>query len=257
MITRVWIDESEEECVCCCACECTCEAIFRVSETEDKVKIVGDDFAKYETEIIDAADCCPAGVIRYEKDGKPGPKQETPAESHELCQMCKEEMERRREEEKPQSETETEAKQTKTKPVWCYEEFTLQRRRGEILTFKDAVSLLYLTIDHEQILMRVTKVHFPFHISTTELDDVLDVRAVYSRPKKALNLYTPGDIVIDRQCIRYKMLFRDLSGKVVKSRTLKVLLGKITVGKFWTFLCDQLWTADGFIKDDGYSIDRG
>jgi len=257
MITRVWIDESEEECVCCCACECTCEAIFCVSETEDKVKIVGDDFAKYETEIIDAADCCPAGVIRYEKDGKPGPKQETPAESHELCQTCKEEMERRREEEKPQSETETEAKQTKTKPVWCYEEFTLNRRRGEVLTFKDAVSLLYLTIDHEQILMRVTKVHFPFHISTTELVDVLDVRAVYSKPKKALNLYTPGDIIIDRQCIRYKMLFRDLSGKVVKSRMLKVLLSKLTVGKFWKFLCDQSWTAYGFIKDDGYSIDRG
>jgi ferredoxin len=232
MITRVWIDESEEECVCCGACECTCEAIFRLSDSEDKAKIVGDDFANYETEIIDAADCCPAGVIRYEKDGKPGPKQETPAESHELCQTCKDEMERRREEENPHSETKTEAKQTKTKPVWCYEEFTLQRRRGEILTFKDALSLLYLTIDHEQILMRVTKVHFPFHISTTELVDVLDVRAVYSKPKKALNLYTPGDIMIDRQYIRYKMYFTDLSGKLVKSGMRKILLKDLTVGKF-------------------------
>ena len=245
MITRVWIDESEEECVSCGACEAGCEAIFRVPE---KVKIVGDDFARYETEIIDAADYCPAGVIRYEKDGNPGLKQEIPAESHELCQTSKEEMERRREEEKPQSETETEAKQTKTKPVWCYEEFTLQRRRGEILTFRDAVSLLYLTINHDQILMRVNKVHFPFPSPTTELVDVLDVRAVYSRPKKALNLYTPGDIAIDRQCIRYKMFFRDLSGKMVKSRMLKVLLNKLTVDKFWTFLCTQSWTAAGFIN---------
>jgi hypothetical protein len=91
--------------------------------------------------------------------------------------------------------------------------------------------------------MRVNKVHFPFPSPTTELVDVLDVRAVYSRPKKALNLYTPGDIVIDRQCIRYKMLFRDLSGKAVKSRMLKVPLGKLTVGKFWKFLCDQSWTV--------------
>ena len=240
MITRVWIDESEEECLSCGACECACNAIFSVPE---KVKIVGDDFANYEAEIIDAADCCPAGVIRYETDGKPAPKQEIPAESHELCQTSKDEMERRREEEKPHSETETEAKQTRIKPVWCYEEFTLLRRRGEILTFRDAVSLLYQTINHDQILMRVNKVHFPFPSPTTELVDVLDVRAVYSRPKKALNLYTPGDIVIDRQCIRYKMFFRDLSGKVVKSRQLKVLLNKLTVGKFWKFLCDQSWTA--------------
>lgn len=39
------------------------------------------------------------------------------------------------------------------------------------------------------------------------------------------------------------MYFKDLSGKVVKSRQLKVLLNKLTVGKFWTFLRDQSWTA--------------
>jgi hypothetical protein len=39
------------------------------------------------------------------------------------------------------------------------------------------------------------------------------------------------------------MLFRDLSGKAVKSRMLKVPLGKLTVGKFWKFLCDQTWTS--------------
>lgn len=135
-----------------------------------------------------------------------------------------------------------------TKPTWCYEIDTLHRRREEYLTFRDAVSVLYQTINHDQILMRVTKVDFPYK-GHTEFADVLDVRAVYSRPKKALNLYTKGDIIIDRQCIRYKMYFKNLSGKLIKSRMLKILLKDLTVGKFWEFLCEQSWNSAGFVKD--------
>jgi hypothetical protein len=137
---------------------------------------------------------------------------------------------------------------TKTTPIWCYEIDTLHRRREEYLTFRDAVSVLYQTINHDYILMRVTKDNFPY-TCPIELVDVLDVRAVYSRPKKELNLYTKGDIMIDRQYIRYKMYFTDLSGKLVKSGMRKILLKDLTVGKFWQFLCEQSWNSAGFVKD--------
>ena len=74
-ITKVWLDESSDECVSCgaceatcdvsCgACEATCDAVFEVPE---KMKVKeGVDFSAYESEIKDAADSCPAGVIKYE-----------------------------------------------------------------------------------------------------------------------------------------------------------------------------------------------
>ena len=57
-------DESSDECVSCGACEATCDAVFEVPE---KMKVKeGVDFSAYESEIKDAADSCPAGVIKYE-----------------------------------------------------------------------------------------------------------------------------------------------------------------------------------------------
>ena len=63
-ITKVWLDESNDECVSCGACDATCDAVFEVPE---KMKVKeGVDYSAYESEIKDAADGCPAGVIKYE-----------------------------------------------------------------------------------------------------------------------------------------------------------------------------------------------
>ncbi|MFA6836630.1 MAG: ferredoxin [Fibrobacteraceae bacterium] len=63
-IKKVWLDESNDECVSCGACETICDAVFSVPE---KMKVKdGVDFSKYETEIKDASISCPAGVIKFE-----------------------------------------------------------------------------------------------------------------------------------------------------------------------------------------------
>ena len=62
-ITKVWLDESSDECVSCGACEATCDAVFSVPEK--MVVKEGVDFSAYENEIKDAADSCPAGVIKF------------------------------------------------------------------------------------------------------------------------------------------------------------------------------------------------
>ena len=53
-----------EKCVSCGACEATCDAVFSVPEK--MVVKEGVDFSAYESEVKDAADGCPAGVIKYE-----------------------------------------------------------------------------------------------------------------------------------------------------------------------------------------------
>jgi len=63
-ITKVWLNESENECSMCGACEATCDAVFEVPE-KMQVK-AGVDFAAYEAEIKEAADSCPVGVIAFE-----------------------------------------------------------------------------------------------------------------------------------------------------------------------------------------------
>jgi ferredoxin len=62
-ITKVWLDESSDECVSCGACEATCDAVFTVPEK--MVVKEGVDFSAYENEIKDAAESCPAGVIKF------------------------------------------------------------------------------------------------------------------------------------------------------------------------------------------------
>ena len=62
-ITKVWLDESSDECVSCGACEATCDAVFSVPEK--MVVKEGVDFSAYENEIKDAAESCPAGVIKF------------------------------------------------------------------------------------------------------------------------------------------------------------------------------------------------
>lgn len=67
MITKVWIDESQEQCVSCGACEAACDAIFHL-DRKDHVSIIGQDFATWDTEIRDAVDVCPAEILKFSED---------------------------------------------------------------------------------------------------------------------------------------------------------------------------------------------
>jgi ferredoxin len=64
MIQKVWLDESENECISCGACESVCSEVF---EVPDKMVVKnGVDFNAHESEIKEAADSCPTQVIKYE-----------------------------------------------------------------------------------------------------------------------------------------------------------------------------------------------
>lgn len=63
-IKRVWLDESENECISCGACESACPEVFAVPDT--MVVKIGVDFSKYESAILEAVDSCPTEVIKFE-----------------------------------------------------------------------------------------------------------------------------------------------------------------------------------------------
>lgn len=64
-ISKVWLNEKDDECISCGACESICPSVF---EVPDKMVVKkGVDFSSFEAEIIDAADSCPTQVISYEK----------------------------------------------------------------------------------------------------------------------------------------------------------------------------------------------
>lgn len=65
-ITKVWLDETEEECIMCGACETVCDAVFEVPE-KMMVK-AGVDYSLYEDEIVEAAEGCPASTIAFERN---------------------------------------------------------------------------------------------------------------------------------------------------------------------------------------------
>ena len=63
-IKRVWLDESEDECISCGVCESICPEVF---EVPDKMVVKsGVDFNLYESQIQDAIESCPTGVIKSE-----------------------------------------------------------------------------------------------------------------------------------------------------------------------------------------------
>jgi ferredoxin len=63
-ITRVWLDESDNECISCGACEMICPEVFAIP---DKMVVKsGVDFNKFEPQIIESAKSCPTEVIKYE-----------------------------------------------------------------------------------------------------------------------------------------------------------------------------------------------
>jgi len=64
-ILKVWLDESNDECTSCGLCESIADQVF---EVPDKM-IVKDNvnFNLFASEIREAADSCPVGVINFEE----------------------------------------------------------------------------------------------------------------------------------------------------------------------------------------------
>jgi ferredoxin len=68
-VTRVWLDESENECTMCGACEAVCDSVFEVPE---KMIVKANADLSLDEEIREAADSCPVGTIgiEYDNSGK-------------------------------------------------------------------------------------------------------------------------------------------------------------------------------------------
>lgn len=63
-ISKVWLDESNDECISCGNCEAICPEVF---EVPDKMVVkTGVDYSKYEDKIREAVESCPTGVIKIE-----------------------------------------------------------------------------------------------------------------------------------------------------------------------------------------------
>jgi ferredoxin len=69
IITKVWLDETENECDICGACEVTCPEVFTVPE---KMVVKADADLTLNELVKEAADGCPTGVIaiEFDKSGK-------------------------------------------------------------------------------------------------------------------------------------------------------------------------------------------
>ena len=65
-ITKVWLDETENECTLCGACEAICPEVFEVPE---KMITVDDADLNLTEEIEEAAEGCPVATIAIEYDG--------------------------------------------------------------------------------------------------------------------------------------------------------------------------------------------
>jgi len=68
-ITKVWLDESVNECTMCGACEAACDAVFQVPE---KMAVRAGADLSLEDGIKEAADACPVATIaiEYNNSGK-------------------------------------------------------------------------------------------------------------------------------------------------------------------------------------------
>ena len=68
-ITKVWLDESKDECISCGACEAIIDLVFAVP---DKMVIqpgAEKYFESHETDIREAAQSCPVDTIGIAEDG--------------------------------------------------------------------------------------------------------------------------------------------------------------------------------------------
>lgn len=232
MITKVWIDESEEECVSCGACECACEAIFHMNGKTDTVEIIGKDFATWDQDIRDAAEVCPAEIIKFSEDDKPVPPKKKDEPNIDVDSLYETEEEHF---EKPNI-------------------FSLVAIKKDTLTFESAVDVLLYVLPKDHLFLR--KIDSPLldqtygkyapimGIKENWYTSILDIRGSWKLPKKPLNQFTIGDILVDRQTVWYKMFVNDLAGKPFKSKTLKILVRDLTVGQFLDFVSTQFEIAN-------------
>lgn len=65
-ITRVWLDESKEDCTMCGLCATTCPNVFYVPE---KMTVLENADLAGTEKILEAAENCPVSVIAVELDG--------------------------------------------------------------------------------------------------------------------------------------------------------------------------------------------
>ena len=70
-ITRVWLDESKEDCTMCGLCQTICPKVFIVPE---KMALRDDADLSCQHELLKAAESCPVNVIALEfnNSGKRG-----------------------------------------------------------------------------------------------------------------------------------------------------------------------------------------
>lgn len=64
-ITKVWLDETTQECTVCGLCQMVCPKVFIISE---KMMVRDDADLGAEQEIREAALSCPVSVIALEED---------------------------------------------------------------------------------------------------------------------------------------------------------------------------------------------
>lgn len=117
--------------------------------------------------------------------------------------------------------------------------FKLLGQQNDVLTFETALDLLLYHLPDGQLFMR--QMGAPLLDSTFgQYTSVLDARGTWKPTKKKLNQFSTYDVCVDRQTIRYKMFFMDLSGKYIKTRKLAIPLNQLTVGQFHSFITEQL-----------------
>lgn len=221
MITKVWIDESEEECVSCGACECACEAIFHMNGNNDKVEIIGNDFATWDQDIRDAAEVCPVEIIEFSEDDNQVPPKKKDEPNIDVDSLYEPEEEHF---EKPNI-------------------FNLVAIKKDTLTFESAVDVLLYVLPKDHLFLR--KIDSPLLDQTYgKYAPIMDIRGSWKLPKKPLNQFTIGDIFVDRQTVCYKMFVNDLAGKPFKSKKLKIMVRDLTVGQFLDFVSTQFEIAN-------------
>jgi ferredoxin len=220
MITKLWIDESQEQCVSCGACEAACDAIFYL-DSKDHVSIIGKDFATWDTEIRDAVDMCPAEIIKFSEDNKPVPPKNLDVPKPEL--------------EYPDANEEEHFEKPNI--------FTIVAMKQEKLTFESAVEVLLYVLPEDHLFLR--KIDAPRLDHTYgKYTSLMDIRGSWKLPKKPLNQFTLGDIYVDRYTVCYKMFVNDLAGKPFKSKKLKIPVRDLTVGQFLDFVSTQFEIAN-------------
>lgn len=235
MITRVWIDESEEECVSCGACEACADAIFRV---DDKCRIVGTDFASYETEIKDAVDLCPAEVLHYSEgetnvDSSKGPELMSTLAKVDMVEEPKEDEQYIR---LNPDVVVVGTGEFRPKPVYSMD--ILDKMRSQTLTFAFAASVLHNLFPETQVFP-MGESYGSDQTNYRKLEDVAQIRARWTKPSHKMHWLSPYDIQVDRNGIKYIMYIQDIRNKYVKTKRMKVALDDLNVGEFMDFVRAQ------------------